>query len=422
MEYGAMGDRLDESIKVRDADKETDILDPHRRIFNDPGRFKKRIVPSSKRYKITLFLNDCSSAMSKLTYQKYLIQGFKRHPEIQFEVQPIFFHLCAQLALKGYKRSGLGWLSKFQDKCRNFSSYVGRYVIIDKETKNSYHISVDGSDGRTVGDFDALKWSDIYFKHNYWPSMSYPEQHKLRPLINGDGCLSPKFYKVLIQLRKSEKFLDFIYLTKIWKPDSNSHFTLEQCDNIVEHQVRLYETLSQLQCNKHLGVELTHGFFKGAETEKVIKRLSSVGVLCRPHRLNQREFWNLHCASKIVFARPGDHLCTSFRISTFLMIGACIAYDAEPFVHWYEPLVPGFHYVQGNCGLDKNYGLPDMSSYKGIINMVETLLNNPEKRDRLSRNAAKYYDTYSNPLNLAHYVIRCCGNLSTTKTDGAALG
>ena len=281
-------------------------------------------------------------------------------------------------------------------------------MILDRETNSSYHVAVDGSDGRAVRDPNALKWCDIYFKHNHWPSMSYPQQHKIRPLMNGDGYLNPRLFTFMSELRKAEKSLDFIYLTRIWKPDGDAHYTPEQCDNIVEHQVRLYETLSQLQCNKHLGVTLTDSCFKGAEKERLVKRLAAVGVSCQPHRLSHKEFWSLHGASKVVFARPGDHLCVSFRISVFLMTGACIVYDAEPFVQWYEPLAPGLHYVHGNCGMDKNYGLPDASSYKGIIDAVETLLANPEKRDRLSRNAAQYYDTHLNPLCLAQYVIGCC--------------
>jgi hypothetical protein len=363
------------------------------------------------RYRVTYQFNDCRSVKTNMEYQRYLLWGFRLVPEVELCIKPTALRIPVSLDFMGFKRTGVNifWRVFGNRSFRGVADHVGRYAITDKLTGIKRRVAVDAADGWMVMDEEAYDWSDLYFKNNYWPSMEYPR--KVRPFVNGDGWLSPKLHGYLKSLRTLPKTTDLYYWTRIWEPGVNAYFTEERCRNVVEYQVRLYETLSKLKCNKSFGVVLPPDGLKSFATGEVMKRLLGVGVRCGTRRMSYKEFWTNQSSSRIVFARPGDHLCVSFRICGFLMTGSCIVYDGEPFVQWYERLVPGLHYVHGGCRMGRDYSLPTESMYDGIVDAIETLLSNTEQMDVLRQNAAQYFDEFVSPEGIARHILSACSTI-----------
>ena len=118
-------------------------------------------------------------------------------------------------------------------------THVGQYIF---QLKNGKHIKVaiDAHDHRDIRSEEILNWSDLYFKSNHWPSVEYPQ--KVRPIVNGNGMLTPERIDFLKSLRNHKKTLDFIFIAQIWAGgDAN-----------VEHNIRLFENLAKVDCKSKI--------------------------------------------------------------------------------------------------------------------------------------------------------------------------
>jgi hypothetical protein len=361
-----------------------------------------------KRYRVTFRFHYNKSPNTHLVYQQYILQGFKQLPQVEIKIRPLPFAVPVFLDTMNCRRTGLaqvGRLLKFAKGRLNYRAvddHVGRYEITDLVKGITRKVAVDASDGRSIRDPSAHAWANVYFKTNFWPGIKYGP--KVRPLINGDGYLSKETIRHLVGLRNTKKSMDLVYWTRLWgmKPTS---YGREAHQNIIEHQIRLYEALSNVQCKKSLAVNLAGSEFYGPERETIVKRLKAAGAAGVPLRLSPAEFWNKMASSKIAFTRPGDHLCMSFRICSFLNIGACIMYDGEPFTRCYRPLIRGEHYEHGACRMGSDFTLPNEDQYNNLTEKIQMLLGNEEKMDHMRHEAAQYFDRYANPVAVARHIL-----------------
>jgi hypothetical protein len=361
-----------------------------------------------KRYRVTFRFHDCKAAEKNLRYQRYILLGFQQIPQVEFKIRPLPFSAPVFLDALNLKKIGLGqlWrLWKFAGnhlERRTVADYVGRYEITDFSTGITKKVAVDAGDGKSIRDPLAHSWSNVYFKNNFWPDMNYGA--KVKPLINGDGLLSKKMIQNMVKMRHAEKSMDLYYWTRLWGAKQTTYSQAAH-QNIVEYQIRLYEALSKVRCAKNLGIMLPDSGFHGPRRDAIVKRLKAAGVEYMSPRLSSKEFWNRMAASKIAFARPGDHLCVSFRICSFLGIGACIMYDGEPFPRWHKPLLKGVHYEHGGCRMGSDFSLPEDGRYEDLTENIQALLEDEGNMDHIRHEAARYFDRYANPAAVAQHIL-----------------
>ena len=355
---------------------------------------------------------NCNSLSSHLKYQHYYLEGFRAIEKLKYRISPFWIDLSISVSGGRTRIINAFWKHLLSVKGRRQSTeadHVGRYIIRSSR-KNQTKIAIDAADGRRIRDPEAYEWSDLYFKANMWPSLQYPE--KTFPLISGDGNLNGERLKWLSQMRNYSISHDLIYWATIWEPGYTRYYTNERCRRIVEHQIRLFEILGKLECNKSLLAVLPKKkSLRSVDTRECIQRLTVAGVRYQFGwgNIDSRTFWQNLAASRVVIIRPGNHLCISWRLIGLLCLGSCVVYDMSPFPQWYEPLRSAHQYVDGNCGLGTDYSLPSDAQYEYFINNINCLLSDFEKIRELKGNAASYYDNFGSPVAVAEYVLRTAG-------------
>ncbi|MDX6514816.1 MAG: hypothetical protein QOH73_482 [Gaiellaceae bacterium] len=263
---------------------------------------------------------------------------------------------------------------------------VGCYEFEHAGTRT--RVALDSHDAKDVRNPAALEWCDLYFKSNRWPQEPYDE--RVRPLVNGNGTLDHERIRFLRSLRTAPKDLDVVLIANIWGGR--------------EHLVRVYEALAQVECSKLLVANFVRGY-EEAETRELEQRLQAVGVTTRREYLPQRELWRELARARILFLRPGKHLCISWRMLDPLAMGAAILYDALPPPRWPQPLERGVHYEE--CGIDRplDTGPAPAEDYEKIPSTVEALLADPDRLRTLRAGAADYFDRHAAPERVADYLL-----------------
>ncbi len=363
----------------------------------------------TRRYTIVLDFTYPRSPAGYFTYQNYYLMGLNAHPMVRVRYRPAICSLmikCIQRNIKGTTRLWKGVSCKpfvkkdIRQWCR--ANHVGRYLL--RHDSQSIKIAIDSADSRGVRDPDALQWSDIYFKANKWRSVEYPD--KVFPLINGNGYLTASKIRELRSFRNTEKKLDLIYWAKIWEPKVFRNDQIENVRNLVEHQIRLFEHLSRLRCNKNL-LALLPRQLKAASLDNCKARLASAGVRWQHgwEGISTTQFWQHLASAKLVFVRPGNHLCVSWRMIDLLCMGACVIYDGIPYPEWYKPLKEGEHYFDGGCRIGADYALPPRNRYLLLKDRIEEILSKDALIERYRENGARYFDTYADPQKVAQYIL-----------------
>lgn len=337
-------------------------------------------------------------------YQNYHVLGLKSLRGGRLVFRPRYYALLARLV-----ESNVRGISRFWKQFHRLqhsdatveSSSVGRYLI-EIDGRQPVRVAIDAADGRAVRDSEALAWCDIYFKTNWWPSRIYDE--KVQPLLNGNGLLSPPKIQRLKKLRDTQKSVDLYHCARIWQP---SEVGPQKCLNIIEHQVRLFETLSRLNCKKELLAIVPTPLLEQNE-RGFLKRLEACGVKCQSDwgDITTEKFWAALARAKIAFLRMGDYLSISWRLTDLFAMGACVVCDGVPYANWYEPLVGGVHFEDGRCRLGQNFSLPNESSYTQLQHVVEKLLAEENKMLSFRRTAADYFDNFGTPEAVASHLLK----------------
>jgi hypothetical protein len=281
---------------------------------------------------------------------------------------------------------------------------VGRYLIRNLLNRTEKRVAIDVFDGGDVRDLLSYEWADIYFKNNMWPTLEYPQ--KVRPLLNGDGFLDKRKIAYLKMFRNSKCECDLIYWAKIWEPWPSG---LPKGIDVLEHQLRIFETLSEIKCNKKLLAIFPEEGLRYGNSGVCISRLNKRGIACQYGwgNITSDAFWKNLASARVVFLRSGDRLCISWRLVGLLCMGACVVFDGAPYPQWYEPIVSGIHYLDGECRLAPDFSLPEETAYGELKRKIESLLSDHEQIAFLKRNALHYYERFGSPRSVAEHIIRC---------------
>jgi hypothetical protein len=183
-------------------------------------------------------------------------------------------------------------------------------------------------------------------------------------------------------------------------------YTFRECRNLVEHQLRLFETLSELDADVDL-LALLPDVFHSIDRAECIRRLERCGVRWQSTwgEINSQRFWEGLASAKVVFLRPGNHLCVSWRMTDLLAMGACVVYDGAPYPSWYQPLLPNVHYVDGGCAIAPDHSLPPDAAYGSLRETIADLLNDEARIRRTRVAAADYFDRFCTPQQLGAHVL-----------------
>ena len=348
--------------------------------------------------RITLTFDACLTPGTYYTYQQYYIHGLKATEGIDFRISPVTSQILADL--RDAKSAGAQWIwnkhVKLNAKHRYLeSNHVGRYNV--SFGPHHLRLAIDIADTRNIRDMNSLNWCDIYFKANKWPSLEYPK--KVYPIVNGNGKLDPEKIRIIKAHRSTEKTLDLVYLSKLWsRPDS--------FENVLEHQVRIFEMLAKLDCTKRLLAVVPAN--SKQQLKEYLHRLDSAGVEWTEGwgSITSTHFWNTLAAAKVVFQRSGNHHCISWRMTDLLCMGACIVMDKAPHPQWPVPLEHGKHFVDCRCGFEPDFSIPDKQQYNSIRKNIECLLNDDQAQDRYRQNCRTYFDANASPQKVAAYLLR----------------
>lgn len=336
-------------------------------------------------------------------YQHYYLLGIDKNPLVRLKCPSVLHRVVVSLLHQDIV--GAAQLSNKIAVLDGRTSAPNGVACYSMESDSgSVRFSIDSSDTRWVVDENALDWADIYFKTNFWPTDSYPK--KVRPLINGNGTLTSAKIRRLKSLRNTKRTHDIVYWTKLWEPKSFEENELGQVQNLIEHQMRVFEALAQLPHTKSLRAILP-ARLKGASLTDCRRRLESAGVACQTGWAGVKsvDLWQALASARVVPLRPGNHLCISWRLVDLLCMGGCVVYDGVPFPQWSQPLNAGQHYINGGCRITPDYAPLNENQYDMLKDSITETLSNDRLRNQIGANAISYFDRFANPIAVTQYIL-----------------
>ena len=338
-----------------------------------------------------------------LTSQNYFLMGFKALGDVKFELSPFgvrLFHLMKRLHIKGAMH-----LWQFSNNWLIRSGYrngdrVGRYLITDGDV--SIKVAIDAWDEGYIVDERSLKWADIYFKNNKWPTLDYPD--KVFPLIHGNGRLNNEKLLYLKGLRDHPKENDLAYLSIMWSRPNNSYNNFHA---ILEHHTRTFETLASINCRSKLLAVIPQTYSE-KDILPYLRRLDKSGVPWQRDwgAINSKVLFDELAKAEVVHLRPGNALCISWRMIDLMCMGACVAYDGQPYPNWPQPLESGAHYIDCGCRLGADFSTPVEETYTHMRKVLENLLESRDQMARIRANNISYFDRYAAPDKAAAYLLK----------------
>jgi hypothetical protein len=364
----------------------------------------------SKKIKAQLICDHFTNPSGFLTFQNYFLLGLSVANNITFQVKPLrnklFFKLYKMNA-PGVTRLWRIFNSLLGKKGYRFADRVGRYIF--STNKRQFKVALDMWDDREILDQDALNWSHIYFKSNKWPNLDYPA--KVFPLVHGNGKLTKSKITLLKNLRNCQCEYDLNYMSRLWFwPDDR------RMHNLMEHHVRTFETLSKIDCKKKL-LAVLPSYWPEKSNDRLSEYLKRLDRASVPWQyswkgISSEILFNDMAKSKIVFLRPGNALCISWRMIDLLCLGACIVCDGSPYPSWPAPLEENKNFADCNCGIRPDYSIPPIESYQNFRIAIEGLLASPQRIEEIKNNNRSYFDNYASPEKMAAYVVDTVMNYS----------
>jgi hypothetical protein len=249
-------------------------------------------------------------------------------------------------------------------------------------------VTVDSADDGRHVDEQVLRWSDLYLKTNYWPSLQYSP--KVQPFVNADPLVIPQLDQFR-RYRKAAKEHDVCMVVRIWGGKDEVEG--------VEHNLRLIEAVARARCTKFL-----YAFLVAGDVAASARRLERQGIPCGPHPIPPADLWRITAASRLNVIRLGMHYCVPWRVTGALAIGSGIVLDRAPLTRWPEPLADGGNFVALGTETGTDQPLAPDAQYARIPGLVEGWLGDADLAARLGRNNADYYDRFVDPEKVGEHL------------------
>lgn len=318
-----------------------------------------------------------SSSDTYQLYQHYYLMGFT---ELGLAVE--YVGQKENRFLKQIKRR---LLTNHPERFRGETEHVGQYIF---EFSNGItkKVAIDAHDHHYLWAPDICAWSDIYFKCNFRNGFSYPQ--KVFPFMNGNGFLSGEDISYLKDLRQKEKTFDLCFISRLWGG--------------IEHNIRLFESLAQVDCSKKL-LAVFPSDWAMKDKKELVKRLEKVGVSWTDELIPNHELWEYCSSSRHNLLRAGKYLCTPWRLVDLLAMGSSIILDDAPTTRWHQPLEKNKHYSSLEI-IRNDTAAGEDKRYDGIAKSVELFLLGDE-HSTMSQEAAGFFDQYIQPRKCAEYLL-----------------
>jgi hypothetical protein len=296
--------------------------------------------------------------------------------------------------------SKMGWLQSGMDRvAAQVEGDVRLPAGVFVDTASHYLIATGGGrevrvcidssdDGNDVNDV-ILRWSDVYFKTNYWPTIRYAA--KVQPFVNADPLVIPQL-KAFRRYRRAHKEHDVCMVVRVWGGKDEVEG--------VEHNLRLIEAVAKARCSKFLYAYLVAG-----DVAAATRRLARQGIPCGPHPIPGPDLWRVSAHSRLNVIRLGMHYCVPWRVTGALAIGSGIVLDRAPLTRWPEPLADGVNYVALGTETGTHQPLATDAQYAAIPGQIEAWLADGDLAARLGRNNAAYYDRFVDPEPVGERIV-----------------
>jgi hypothetical protein len=240
---------------------------------------------------------------------------------------------------------------------------------------------IDSSDLGDDLDPSLLAENDVYFKTNYWIGRDY--DHKTVPMYNCNPLVL-RHLGLLREMRLRPARYDLCLVVRVW----GGRDEVEG----VEHCVRLLEAVARAPGRKFLLAYLVAG-----DTKALAARLSKIGIPSTTTPVPLKDLWSIAAQSRINIIRLGMHHCVPWRMTDLLALGACPVLDQPPKTVWPVPLREGSHYSALNLVTSPDQPMADDDSYRCVPDLLDSLLRDSERVERLRGATADYFDHHLQP-------------------------
>lgn len=312
-------------------------------------------------------------------YQHYYLQGLiKNGIEVEFVGgQKKNF---AQKVLRRIQRQSANVF-------RGETEHVGQYLF-EFSDQQTLKVAIDAHDHHYVWSPDICAWSDIYFKCNYRSGFDYPQ--KVFQLVNGNGFLTDHNFEYLRQLRNSPKRYDLCFISRIWGG--------------VEHNLRMFEALSQVDCKKKLLAVFPEDW-KMDDKQVLVERLESCGVEWTDQLIDKEELWTYCGQSRYNILRAGKYMCTPWRLIDLMAMGSAIVLDNAPLTEWPEKLVEQKNFYSLDLQRSDTSAI-DLNAYLSIsVKIQELLSEDTSYTDAMSQTNATYFDQHVDQVTVIGHLL-----------------
>ena len=272
-------------------------------------------------------------------------------------------------------------------RCRPCYPAVGQYTF--RFTNGRQIIAgIDTHDSGQVRNRSLLAESDVYFTTNYW--------------IDGDfDCNSVPMYNcnplvlrhlgMLRQMRLQPETYDVCLVVRVWGGQ-------DEVEGI-EHCIRLLEAVARARGRKFLLAYLVAG-----DAGALAERLNKAGVASTTPPLPIKDLWRIAAQSRVNIIRLGMHHCVPWRMCDLLALGACPVLDQPLKTVWPVPLRNGSHYSTLNLVTSPGRPTADEESYRCVHDVLDSLLCDSERVERLRRATADYSDEHLQPEHVGRSI------------------
>lgn len=269
-----------------------------------------------------------------------------------------------------------------------FDSGIGQYLI-GRGNKKEFKVCIDTMDSGNYIHDGLMGWCDFYFKTNFFRQGQYP--HGVIPLFNCNPLILNSLDR-LKELRITEKQYDICFIVRLWGGTDEL--------GGIEHNLRLLEEVSKIDCKKFLLAVLVSGEKKNYE-----KRLKESGVMCTTKLMDISRLWKISALSKLNIIRLGMHYCIPWRMSDMLAMGATVVLDRSPLTAWPSPLVKNRDFLDLECDVSIGRSLASETCYKNIGQKIEMWRQDSDLIETISKNSAEYFDRWLEPLAVGRYIV-----------------
>jgi len=241
---------------------------------------------------------------------------------------------------------------------------------------------IDSSDAADIA-AELASNCDLYFKTNFWPARPYPRNVRALPNLNP---LVGRNLNLFYELRNAPKTRDLFAFFRVW----GGRDELEG----IEHNLMLFERLSQVHCNSYLKAYLVAG-----DIEQQAARLDRIGIQWTTEAMKPLELWRMAAGSRLNLVRLGMHQCMPWRMVDILAMGGVPVLDYSPKTRWPKPLAEGLHYL--NLGL-----VPGKEAEaEPPAKIIEAWLADKALLASIESNTARYFDEYLAPEALGKSIL-----------------